>query len=178
MAHAAELTRAASPARRRYGASVRGPERIRSGDVELRWAAGGHDRSQALSVREEVFCGEQGVPRALELDGLDDHALHLLALPAGAAYAVGTLRLLLDGTEAKVGRVAVQRRWRGRGIASRMLAAALATAADRGCRSARLAAQLQATALYERAGFTLASEPFEQAGIAHVWMRRNLTDPA
>ena len=59
-----------------------------------------------------------------------------------------------------------------------MLAAALATAADRGCRSARLAAQLRATALYERAGFTVASEPFEQAGIAHVWMRRNLIGSA
>ena len=54
-----------------------------SSSVELRWAAGEADRRQALRLREEVFCDEQGVPRELEVDGLDDRALHLLALPSG-----------------------------------------------------------------------------------------------
>ena len=80
----------------------------------------------------------------------------------------------MDDTEAKVGRVAVAPPWRGRGIASRMLAAALGRAVEQGCRSARLAAQLRATGVYERAGFAIASAPFEQAGITHVWMRRSL----
>ena len=145
-----------------------------SSSVELRWAAGEADRRQALRLREEVFCDEQGVPRELEVDGLDDRALHLLALPAGSARTVGTLRLLVDGAEAKVGRVAVAPRWRGRGIASRMLGTALDVAVQRGCRRAGLAAQLRATVVCERAGFEIASEPFEQAGITHVWMRRSL----
>ena len=127
-------------------------------------------------VREEVFCREQGVPKEEELDGLDERALHLIALePDGAV--VGTLRLLLVGGEAKIGRVAVKRRWRRRGIASRMLRMALAGARERGCRRARLASQLQATRLYEEAGFTVESEAFEEAGIAHVWMGRPL-DPS
>src|SRR5436305_9588541 len=83
--------------------------------VELRWAAGEDDRRQALTLREQVFCDEQGVPRELEVDGLDDRALHLLALPVGCARTVGTLRLLVDGVEAKVGRVAVAPEWRSRG---------------------------------------------------------------
>jgi predicted GNAT family N-acyltransferase len=124
-------------------------------------------------VREAVFCREQGVPKDEELDGLDERALHLVALePDGAV--VGTLRLLLVGGEAKIGRVAVTRRWRGRGIASRMLEMALAGARERGCRRARLASQLQATRLYEEAGFVVESEPFEEAGIRHVWMGRPL----
>ena len=142
--------------------------------VELRWAAGEDDRRQALTLREQVFCDEQGVPRELEVDGLDDRALHLVALPAGSANTIGTLRLLVDGAEAKVGRVAVAPGWRSRGIASRMLGAALDAATERGCRSASLAAQLRATGVYERAGFAIASGPFEQAGITHVWMRRTL----
>jgi predicted GNAT family N-acyltransferase len=88
---------------------------------------------------------------------------------------VGTLRLLLGGGVAKVGRVAVERDWRRRGIASRMLNLALARARERGCQQARLASQLDATALYERAGFIVESDPFEEAGIAHVWMSRRLT---
>jgi predicted GNAT family N-acyltransferase len=120
-----------------------------------------------------VFCVEQGVPRSEEIDGLDDRALHVLALEP-KDQVIGTLRLLLVGDVAKIGRVAVERDWRRRGIASRMLDAALAVAQRRGCREARLASQLAATALYERAGFIVASEPFEEAGIAHVWMRRRL----
>jgi predicted GNAT family N-acyltransferase len=149
-------------------------DRPASGDFELRWAGGTADRRRALKLREEVFCGEQGVPRELEVDGLDDEALHLLACPAGSREVVGTLRLLMDGVEAKVGRVAVAPDWRSRGVASRMLGAALAMAVQRGCRSARLAAQLRATGVYERAGFQIASEPFVQAGITHVSMRRSL----
>jgi len=142
--------------------------------AEVRLARDDTEVAAALKLREEVFCDEQGVPRELEVDGLDDRALHLLALPAGSARTVGTLRLLMDGAEAKVGRVAVAPRWRSRGIATRMLGAALEEAAQRGCRSASLAAQLRATGVYERAGFEIASDPFEQAGITHVWMRRSL----
>ncbi|HWW91563.1 MAG TPA: GNAT family N-acetyltransferase [Solirubrobacteraceae bacterium] len=141
--------------------------------IVVRWASGPEDLREAVMVREEVFCREQGVPKEEELDGLDERALHLIALePDGAV--IGTLRLLLVEGEAKIGRVAVKRRWRRRGIASRMLQMALAGARERGCRRARLASQLQATRLYEEAGFTVESEAFEEAGIAHVWMGRPL----
>jgi predicted GNAT family N-acyltransferase len=144
-------------------------------EVSIRWAAGAEDVCGAVAVREQVFCREQGVARSDELDGLDDHAEHLVALQPGG-HVIGTLRLLLDGSGVKVGRVAVEREWRGRGIASRMLEVALERARERGCREARLAAQLVATGLYERAGFTVESEPFEQAGIVHVWMSRPIGD--
>jgi predicted GNAT family N-acyltransferase len=57
-----------------------------------------------------------------------------------------------------------------------MLEAALARARELGCRSARLASQLPATALYEAAGFSVRSAPFEEPGIGipHVWMDRAL----
>ena len=140
----------------------------------IRWVSAAEDMGGAIGVREQVFCREQGVSPAEELDGLDDHALHLVALEPDGSRVIGTLRLLFAGGRAKIGRVAVEREWRGRGIASRMLDTALALAAERGCHEARLASQLEATGLYERAGFTIESEPFEEAGIAHVWMGREL----
>ena len=144
-----------------------------SPQVEIRWALSTAEVQRAQRVREQVFCVEQGVPRSEEIDGLDDRALHLLALQP-QDQVIGTLRLLLVGDVAKIGRVAVEHGWRRRAIASRMLDVALALAQRRGCREARLASQLAATALYERAGFIVASEPFEEAGIPHVWMRRGL----
>jgi predicted GNAT family N-acyltransferase len=145
-----------------------------AGAVSIRWAAGTEDVEGALRVRDRVFCDEQGVPRSEERDELDDTALHLVALQQGGARIVGTLRLLAAGDVAKIGRVAVERDWRRRGIASRMLEIALVVARERGCVQARLASQLDATALYRGAGFTVESEPFEDAGIPHVWMGRSL----
>jgi predicted GNAT family N-acyltransferase len=144
-------------------------------EITIRWATGSGDVEDAFRVRERVFCGEQGVTREEELDGLDDGALHLVAFDPDRTRVVGTLRLLVDDGKARVGRVAVERDWRGRGIASRMLDIALARARDRGCEQVRLAAQLEATGLYERAGFSVCSGPFDSARIPHVWMSRGLT---
>ena len=144
-------------------------------DVVIRWASAPEDLRGAIALRRRVFCGEQGVAPSDELDGLDDQADHLVALSPGVPpRVIATLRLLFDGERAKVGRVAVEPEWRRRGIASRMLEQALVRARERGCREARLASQLTATELYERAGFTVQSETFEEAGIPHVWMGRAL----
>lgn len=142
----------------------------------MRWARTPEELRGAVAVREQVFCREQGVSPADELDGLDEQALHLVALAPGERTAIGTLRLLPsgDGQTAKIGRVAVRRDWRRRGIATRMLEMALTRARELGCGRARLAAQLEAVALYEQAGFAIESDEFQEAGISHVWMGRAL----
>jgi predicted GNAT family N-acyltransferase len=149
-------------------------------EIAIRWARGREDVRGAFAVRERVFCDEQGVPREEEIDARDAQALHLVALDPDGREVIGTLRLLIDADSAKVGRVAVQREWRRRGIALRMLALALGAARERGCAKVRLAAQLEAVALYEHAGFAVESEPFQEAGIQHVWMGQRLSqnDPA
>lgn len=148
-----------------------------SGAGEIRWSCGPQDMAGAIVLREQVFCHEQGVPVEDELDGRDDDALHLVALDAGGQRVIGTLRLLFDGDVVKVGRVAVERVSRGQGIAGRMLDIALQKARSRGARRARLASQVEVVALYEGAGFQVESDVFEEAGIPHVWMGRQL-DPS
>jgi len=142
--------------------------------VLLRWADGNADMEGALAVRMRVFCEEQGVPAEEELDGLDEQALHLVAVLAESGEVVGTLRLLFAGETVKVGRVAVEREWRGRAIASRMLEVALEQARRRGSLQARLASQIEVVELYREAGFEVQSEVFQEAGIPHVWMGRAL----
>lgn len=139
-------------------------------EVCVRWARGERELHGAFTVRENVFYGEQGVPRQEDLDGRDEDALHVVALQPGGERVIATLRLLFDGDVAKIGRVAVEAPWRHRGIASRMLALALEAARERGSGEVRLASQLLATELYARAGFRVVSDPFEEAGIPHVWM--------
>jgi predicted GNAT family N-acyltransferase len=139
-------------------------------DIAIRWAGAPDEVSGAMAVRVEVFCGEQGVPYSEERDPLDDQALHLIALESPDERVVATLRVLSEADVARIGRVAVLAGYRHRGIASRMLELAVARAGRDGHTRARLAAQTRATQLYEQAGFSVESEPFEEAGIEHVWM--------
>ncbi len=145
--------------------------------IAIRWTSDAHELDGAIAVRKEVFCREQGVPVEMELDGLDEQAEHLVALDSRTGTVVGTLRLLLAGGTAKIGRVAVERAWRRQGIAQGMLELGLERARERAATRARLAAQLDAVELYRRVGFAVESEPFEEAGIAHVWMGRELEQP-
>ncbi len=142
----------------------------------IRWAYGlaDEDVQAAFALREDVFHGEQNVPLEEELDELDRDAQHLVALDHDGRV-IGTLRLLSFGEEAKIGRVVVAAAWRRRRIASQMLQIALARAREQGFTRVRLAAQIVAAALYEQAGFAVESEPFEEAGIAHVWMGQQLS---
>jgi predicted GNAT family N-acyltransferase len=140
--------------------------------ASIRWASDAGDLAGALALREEVFCGEQGVPREEEIDGLDGQAQHLVAVAEPDGQVIATLRVLSSNRTARIGRVAVRAERRREGIALRMLLLALERARELGCERARLAAQLEAKALYERAGFAVESEHFMEAGIEHVWMGR------
>ena len=126
----------------------------------------------ALDLRHEVFVVEQLVPVEEEMDEHDATALHLVAVEDGRVVA--TARVVLDGDTARVGRVAVARAARRRGIASRLIAASEAHAGERGARRVELAAQTGALALYERAGYTAYGERFMDAGLEHLMMEKRL----
>src|SRR5688500_4546635 len=78
------------------------------------WSA---DRERLRAIRRAVFIEEQGVPEALEWDGLDEQCQHALALGPGDVV-IGTGRLTPD---AHIGRMAVARAWRGKGVGSAIL---------------------------------------------------------
>jgi hypothetical protein len=83
--------------------------------VLVRRTATPREVEAALALRRAVFCDEQGVPLADELDGRDGEATHLVALDG--ATVVGTCRLLSEqGATVRLGRLAVAAEARRRGI--------------------------------------------------------------
>ena len=127
-------------------------------------------RPDAMSVREAVFVVEQGVPPEIELDEWDPQCDHALASEPGGR-AVGTGRLLPDG---HIGRMAVLRDSRGRGVGGAILAALIERAAARGMRRLVLNAQTHAVPFYARYGFVAFGDEFVEADIPHVAMARDL----
>jgi predicted GNAT family N-acyltransferase len=140
--------------------------------IEVRRARDQSEIDAALALRYEVFCTEQGVSLAEERDGLDGEALHLVVVDG--AEVVGTCRLLLVGSEVKLGRMAVAASHRGRGLAAELLAEADARSRELRAERIALAAQLTAQSLYERAGYARYGDVFLDAGIEHVMMGKAL----
>ena len=125
-------------------------------------------KARAFGIRMRVFVSEQGVPRDIELDDDDQHAIHFLATSSGRA--VGTARLVMRGKKAKVGRMAVLKKYRRKGIGAALLTRVIAAAKRRGARIIFLHAQMTVIEFYEKMGFRCVGPVFDEAGIAHRQM--------
>ena len=130
------------------------------------------DRAALRAVRFAVFVDEQQIPRELEMDDRDAECRHWLATDE-RGEPVGTVRLDLDA-RGKVGRLAVLARERRSGIGRALMERVHVLARDRGLASVWCHAQITAVPFYERLGYRIASEPFEEAGIEHVRMEFEL----
>ena len=130
----------------------------------------GEAQPLAAPLRFAIFVGEQNVPAGIELDDLDEKSLHAIAFD-DAGKAIGTGRLLPEG---KIGRMAVVKEWRRRGVGAELLEALVAEAQRRGHAEVRLSAQLQAAEFYRSHGFVAEGKVYEEAGILHQSMRRKL----
>jgi predicted GNAT family N-acyltransferase len=140
--------------------------------IEVRPASGDAEVEAALALRYRVFCEEQGVTLEGDRDGLDPVALHLVAYDG--ERLVGTCRLLFEDSVARLGRMAVERDARGRGIGAALLAEAEQAAKAQDARLIRLHAQTAARALYERSGFKPRGDEFIDEGIPHLTMEKPL----
>jgi predicted GNAT family N-acyltransferase len=121
-------------------------------------------------VRGIVFVEEQGVPYDLEIDEHEATALHVLWEEDGEPVATGRVRFLDDW--AKLERIAVRRAWRGRGRGERIVERLLELARERGHHRFKLHAQAHLRPYYERLGFAVQGELFQEADIDHYLMVR------
>lgn len=127
----------------------------------------------AHTVRRHVFMEEQGVSEAVEMDGKDDAATHVVLTDDETPVATARLRFV-DASTAKIERVAVLSDYRGDGLGDRVMDAAERVAVDRGATDAVLHAQVRVQRFYERVGYTAVGDTFEEADIPHVEMRKRL----
>ena len=131
-------------------------------------------RRTCYRLRHEVFVVEQGVPSNMERDEHDEtDAVHFLGVDG--VEAVAAARIVAVGATAKIGRMVVVKKARGKKFGIDMMHAMVAYAQNSlVCKEVVLDAQIQAVAFYENLEFSRHGEEFMDAGIAHIRMVRPL----
>ncbi len=129
-----------------------------------------------FALRIEVFVREQNVPVELELDD-KDHSMNTVHIGYfNGDKLIGVARLIdMDKDVIHIGRVAIGREYRGRGIGHEVII---------GCENIakqilkkeiiiELSAQIQAEKFYESLGYNRVNDKiYLDAGIEHVDMRK------
>lgn len=136
------------------------------------WVTKDYEREQCFFIRKKVFMEEQGFCN--EFDEIDEIAHHLLFLDDETP--VGTARLFLYEGEWHIGRVAILKEYRGKGIGRFLIEEAVQKATELGQSSViSLGAQVQAKSFYEKLGFDVAGKVYFDEGCPHVRMIKTLS---
>ena len=129
-----------------------------------------------FALRIEVFVKEQKVPIELELDDKDhsDNTVHIGYFNDNKL--IGVARLIdLDKDVIHIGRVVIDKEYRGKGISRKLIIGCETTAKNILKREViiELSAQIQAEKFYESLGYNRINDKiYLDAGIEHVDMRK------
>jgi len=121
------------------------------------------------SIRTKVFVVEQSVPVEIEHDELDEVATHILVLLEGSAIATG--RMLEDG---HIGRIAVLKAHRGKGVGKLIMQKFFDHAKEQKLKKIWLSSQWHAHRFYCNLGFACIGEQYQEAGIVHIKMTKEI----
>ncbi len=125
---------------------------------------------KAFAVRAIVFV-EEGIPYPTEHDGHDYSAIHVLGEEQGEPFAAGRIRPY--NGYAKLERISVRKAYRGKNLGHKLTDFMLSVAKERGFTKYLLHAQAHLTGFYQKHGFEVAGDMFQEAGIGHYVMIRD-----
>lgn len=128
---------------------------------------------EAKRIREEVFIKEQGFIR--EYDEIDDIATHIVVFDGNEPIATCRVFESRDHESYTLGRLAVKKEYRGKGVGSGVVAEAERYVAGLGIKNMILHSQLTAKDFYQRLGFSEYGEVEYEEDCPHIWMKKELS---
>lgn len=132
--------------------------------ISVKVVKGKKELQKAFKVREEVFIRGQKVPVSRERDRYDKSASHFLVVKSGRA--IGTARVRFIGNKAKIERMAVLEKYRGKGIGNKLLKFII-NHVKKDAKEIVLGAQCHAIGFYKKLGFKERGKIYTDAGIKH-----------
>jgi predicted GNAT family N-acyltransferase len=132
-------------------------------------------KKKAFAIREEVFVVEQAVAHDEEFDEFENESYHFVALDEND-NPIGSARWRYTDKGIKLERFTAKKEWRGKGLGTAIVQAVmdhLSQNAEKGA-YLYLHAQLPAVPLYLKFDFQTKGDQFDECGIMHYLMWREL----
>lgn len=120
----------------------------------------------AKFIRKQVFIIEQNIPEEEEWDDQDMISDHFVVYDQDQPIA--TARLLQNNS---VGRVAVLKTYRGQGIGRMIMLEIIRQAHQQDRKFLQLSSQVHAISFYEKLGFSIQGDAYDECGIPHIKMQ-------
>lgn len=127
---------------------------------------------EAHNIRIKVFIEEQGFEN--EFDSIDGEATHILLFENDVPVATCRVFWSNEINSYVLGRLAVLKEYRGRGIGSDVVMEALEYVKNSGGQSLMLHSQCHAVSFYEKLGFSSFGDVEYEEDCPHIWMKKEL----
>lgn len=125
------------------------------------------ETAKCFAIRKKVFVEEQHCPVEEEFDDVDKYAM-FAAVYDSDENIVGTGRVFIDDQgQYHAGRIAVLKEARGNSYGDFIVRMLCDRAFSNGAEEVHLGAQTQAIGFYEKIGFVVCGEIYQDAGIPH-----------
>jgi predicted GNAT family N-acyltransferase len=141
--------------------------------LDHRLVTGGAELRKAFEVRRQVFVKEQRISEDLVFDERDREALHIVVKDGERVIGSARVQLLVNN-QAKLERMAVLNRYRRKGIGRKMLLFLDTVLRNKQVQQVIIHAQHDVAPFYKSCGFDQVGLPFQEAGIKHIEMHRQL----
>ncbi len=133
------------------------------------WIPGTGDISGPMQLRMDVFVKEQGFSEAAERDDKDEISWHLYITED--ERPVATARIFAEEPGVMhVGRICVAKDRRGEGVGDLVMRLLIDRALQLDAQEVRLGAQKRVQPFYERYGFIVLGDEYQEEGVPHVLM--------
>lgn len=129
-------------------------------------------KNDALMIRKQVFVNEQNIPLSIELDEHDETAIHFVGYLDDIPISASRLRIIKN--EGKLERISVLKQYRKNGYGKQMIQKMETHLQKLNIKQSTLNAQTEAKDFYKQLGYHIKSNPFIEANIPHVTMKKQL----
>ena len=129
--------------------------------------------ADAIMIRKIVFEDEQGFEEEFDEIDENDIAKHMVFYKDGEP--IGTCRYYMQDGEYRIGRIAVVKEYRGKGLGEFIVRVAEDKVFEIGGRESVLSAQVRAKGFYEKIGYVEEGEIYMEEMCPHIKMRKKLT---
>ena len=136
--------------------------------IEIKLVKNKKELSDVFKIREVVFVKEQNVPRDIEMDEFDTNSKHFIVLYSNKP--IGCARIRFIGKMAKLERIALLKRYRGKGFGKIMMNYLIKYCKNKNVEEIVMNAQYYLKNYYDKFGFRPKGKTFMEAGIKHIEM--------